>query len=87
MRVEHAVSKGPKAKVIGVGDIPPARPHDDKLGMLKKSRQQLIELARVNGAAFNAMVLKDEMTGTPVRMAPMHRKWHQLAAKTPTPAA
>ena len=44
---------------------------------MRRSRQKLVELARINGAAFNAMVLKDELTGSPVRMAPMHRLWHQ----------
>lgn len=48
---------------------------------LKRSRQKLVELARINGAAFNAMVLKDELTGSPVRMAPMHRLWHQQIEK------
>jgi len=41
-------------------------------------KQQLALYARTNGAAFNAYVLKDEQTGTPVRMAPMHREWHRL---------
>jgi len=45
------------------------------------SRDQLLKLARVNGAAFNAFVLKDEGTGAPVRMAPMHRVWQRLADK------
>lgn len=70
------MSKAPK--IIGLGDIPRAHPHADKMEMVKASRAQLIELARTNGAAFNAMVLKDEMLGTPVRLAPMHRKWHRL---------
>lgn len=46
---------------------------------LRMSRKKLVELARINGAAFNALVLKDELNGTPVRMAPMHRAWHRLA--------
>lgn len=45
---------------------------------LKESRKRLVELARINGAAFNALVLKDELNGKPVRMAPMHRAWHKL---------
>lgn len=40
-------------------------------------KQQLALHARTNGAAFNAYVLKDEQTGQPVRMAPMHRLWHR----------
>lgn len=46
---------------------------------IQASREQLVRLARVNGSAFNAYVLKDEGTGAPVRMAPMHRLWHRLA--------
>ncbi len=42
------------------------------------AKKRLAELARTNGAAFNAYVLKDEHTGDPVRMAPMHREWHKL---------
>ncbi len=48
---------------------------------LRESRKKLVELARINGAAFNALVLKDELNGNPVRMAPMHRAWHQLAER------
>ena len=75
------MSKAPK--IIGLGDIPRAHPHAAKMEMVKASRAQLIELARTNGAAFNAMVLKDEMTGSPIRLAPMHRKWHRLVDKHP----
>ena len=75
------MSKAPK--IIGLGDIPRAHPHADKMEMVKASRAQLIELARTNGAAFNAMVLKDEMTGSPIRLAPMHRKWHRLVDRHP----
>ena len=46
-------------------------------------KQQLALYARTNGAAFNAYVLKDEQSGQPVRMAPMHRAWHQLAERYP----
>lgn len=50
---------------------------------LEASRKQMIALARVNAAAFNAYVLKDEMTGASIRMAPMHRMWQRLADMYP----
>lgn len=50
---------------------------------LADSRKQMVALARVNGAAFNAYVLKDEMTGASIRMAPMHRMWQRLADMYP----
>lgn len=50
---------------------------------LANSRKQMVALARVNGAAFNAYVLKDEMTGASIRMAPMHRMWQRLADMYP----
>ena len=46
-------------------------------------KAQMLAAARSNGAAFNAYVLKDEQTGDPVRMAPMHRLWHRLADMYP----
>lgn len=48
-----------------------------------ESRKQMVALARISGAAFNAYVLKDEMTGAAIRMAPMHRVWHRLADMYP----
>ena len=55
----------------------------DKAMTAAVAKQKLAALARMSGAAFNAYVLKDEHTGDPVRMAPMHREWHQLVDKHP----
>ena len=42
------------------------------------ARRQRIELARLDGAAFNEFVLRDEATNRPVRNAPHHVEWHEL---------
>lgn len=47
------------------------------------AKKQLAELARTNGAAFNAYVLKDERTGNSLRLAKMHRDWHRLIDRHP----
>ncbi len=37
--------------------------------------------AQRDGAAFTSLVLRDERTGGPVELAPMHYEWHDLAEK------
>jgi hypothetical protein len=41
-------------------------------------RQIHIERARVDPAAFASLILKDEATGRPVKLEPMHEEWHEL---------
>ncbi len=48
-----------------------------------KLRLIRITKARENAAAFAAFVLRDEETGKPVTLAPMHRRWHRLLDKQP----
>ena len=51
---------------------------DDLLDQLEEVDQILLERARVDPAAFNAYVLRDEETGARVHMQPMHLEWQQL---------
>lgn len=39
----------------------------------------LCKLARNDCAIFNALLLKDEETGLPIKNAPFHEEWHDLA--------
>lgn len=45
--------------------------HDERSSMM-------LNAARVDGAAFNAYVLRDEEGGGPIGMADMHFDWHEL---------
>ncbi len=51
--------------------------------VLARLRRQRAAASRVAVCAFCEYVLKDEETGAPVRLAPMHREWHQLIDKHP----
>jgi hypothetical protein len=42
------------------------------------ARRQRIEIARLDGAAFNEFVLRDEASNASIRNAPHHVEWHQL---------
>lgn len=44
-------------------------------------RAQQAALARLDPAAFTEFVLRDEATGQPVLLAPMHEEWHRLASE------
>lgn len=43
-----------------------------------RARSVNIQLARVDGATFNAVVLRDELSGKPIKLAPTHYKWHDI---------
>lgn len=53
----------------------------DEQAQAIRTRAARIRLARIDGAHFNEFVLKDEQTGGPIVMAPMHDEWHALADK------
>jgi hypothetical protein len=48
---------------------------------LEDLEELLVQRARVDPAAFNAYVLRDEETGERVFMQPMHNEWHQLISE------
>lgn len=50
------------------------------LGALQGKRA-LATLARDNPAMFAGFVLKDERTNAPIKLAPMHRAWHDLVSR------
>lgn len=41
-------------------------------------RAAMLKAARVDGAAFNAYVLRDEETGRSIELADMHVEWHRM---------
>src|SRR4051812_48314328 len=41
-------------------------------------RRQILEYARRSPGAFCERVLRDEATGAPIRLAPMHQEWMRL---------
>lgn len=47
--------------------------------LARRAREVVLERARASAAGFAAYVLRDEETGRPIRLAPMHRRWHALA--------
>lgn len=51
----------------------------------ERARLRVIEVdhARKDAATFCAFVLRDEKTGKPIRLAPMHETWHRLLSREP----
>lgn len=50
---------------------------------LIKARAAMLRAARIDGAAFNAYVLRDEETGKAIELADMHVEWHDLIERHP----
>lgn len=48
------------------------------LTRLRQAQEIHAQAARVDPSAFMEFVLKDEMTGAPIEMAPMHNAWQSL---------
>lgn len=55
----------------------------DELEALAELRELHRLQAREDPAAFASFILKDEETGRPVRMLPMHYEWHELITAHP----
>lgn len=45
---------------------------------LAAMRAQRVQLARADVGTFVEFVMRDERTGAPLQLAPMHEEWHQL---------
>jgi hypothetical protein len=56
---------------------------DAVLEVYRAARAQRASLARQDAGTFVEYVMRDEATGQPVRLAPMHEEWHQLANAHP----
>lgn len=54
---------------------------NDALSSLDDLNEAWAIAARVDSAAMAGYVLRDELTGRPILLAPMHEEWHDLAAK------
>lgn len=60
------------------------KPPPEALNGWRRARdrqRQLLAWARGNPAAFNALVLRDERNGGPIKLAPMHEGWHELISR------
>lgn len=49
----------------------------------RKSKKAIVDAARRDPAMFAAYVLRDDQTGRPIAMAPMHEEWHDLLSRHP----
>jgi hypothetical protein len=48
-----------------------------------RTQAQLVALARIDAATFIEYVMRDERTGAPIVLAPMHEEWHRLIHQHP----
>ena len=53
----------------------------DLIAEARRAHDAFVALAREDVNAFIEFVIKDEKTGLPLKQAPMHEAWHELADK------
>lgn len=60
----------------------PANEVDEEIGRARRRVYEArVRLARHDPAAFCALVLRDESTGKPIKLAPYHAEWHELTER------